>query len=251
MIVDALQEQFGIVNTLAAADDFAVAFGREQIDTERNFGTLRGGLHIEGLDGGGEPIDHDGLGELLGEDGFVGTAEIAAPLDFRTVGLENFYGVVIGDAGERTCDGFEFGDVALQDFEFFAALFENAADYIEDEAFGELFDVVEIGPGHFGLYHPELCKVAAGLGFFGAEGGAKTVSFAEGHGGCFVVELTGLGEVSLVVIEVVHFEQGGGAFAGSGGEDRRIDEGEAVVVEIIANSLDDFVAHADDGVLPL
>ena len=53
--------------------------------------------------------------------------------------------------------------------------------------------------GDLGLDHPELGEVAAGLGFFRAEGGAEAVDLAEGEGGGLDVELAGLGEVGLVV----------------------------------------------------
>ena len=93
--------------------------------------------------------------------------------------------------------------------------------------------------------------MAAGLAFFGAEGGAEAVDFTEGHGVRFVVELAGLSEVGFIVVEVIDFEERGGAFASGGGEDGRVDEGEAVGIEIIADGLDDGVADADDGVLAL
>ena len=41
VLFDALQQQIVIVNALAAADDFAVAFGREHIHAQRHFGPLR------------------------------------------------------------------------------------------------------------------------------------------------------------------------------------------------------------------
>ena len=49
----ALQQQIQIVDALAAADDFAVAFGRNEIHAQRQFRALRRGLEIERLDGGG------------------------------------------------------------------------------------------------------------------------------------------------------------------------------------------------------
>jgi hypothetical protein len=44
VLFDALQQQFQIVNALAAADDFAVAFGRQHIHAQRHFGALGIGL---------------------------------------------------------------------------------------------------------------------------------------------------------------------------------------------------------------
>ena len=99
--------KFGIVNALAAADDFAVAFRREDIHAQRHFRPLRIGLHVERLDRGGKPVHHDGPLELLREDGFVGAAEIAAPLNFGAVLLQIFHGVVIAHARKRRLHGFE------------------------------------------------------------------------------------------------------------------------------------------------
>ena len=42
MFGQALQEQSQIVNALAAADDFAVAFGSDNIHAQRQFGPLLG-----------------------------------------------------------------------------------------------------------------------------------------------------------------------------------------------------------------
>ena len=176
----------------------------------------------------GETIDHDGAVELLGEDGFVAAAEVAAPLDFAAVLLEDFHGVVVADARERGLHCFELCDVAFQDFQLFAAVFQDAADDVDDHLFGDALYFFEIGVGHFGLDHPELGEVAAGLGFLGAEGGAEAVDLAEGHGVGFVVELAGLREVGFLVVEVVDFEKRRGAFAGGRREDGRIDEREAV-----------------------
>ncbi len=131
-------------------------------------------------------------------------------------------------------------------FELGGAAGEDAIDDVGDEVFGEAHEVVEVGEGHFGLDHPELGEVAAGLGFFGAEGGAEGVDLAEGEGGALDVELAGLGEVGLVA-EVVDLEEGAGAFAGGGGEDGRVGEDEAVVVEVVAGGFDDFGADAEDG----
>jgi hypothetical protein len=129
---------------------------------------------------------------------------------------------------ERRLHGFELRDIAFENLELFAALFEHAADDVNDHLFGHALDLFEIGEGHLRLHHPEFGEVAARLGFLGAEGGAEAVDLAERHGVGFVVELAGLRQIRLLVVEVVHFEQRGGAFAGGGREDRRIDQREAV-----------------------
>ena len=188
---------------------------------------------------------------VLGEQGLVGAAEIAAPLDFAALGLQNLDRVVVAHARERRLDGFQLGDVALQALQFFAAVLQHAAHDEDDHLFGHALHVFQRGVGHLRLHHPELGEVAARLGFLGAERGAEAIHLAERHGGGFVVELAGLRQVGLVVVEVIHLEQRGGAFAGRGREDGRIHQGEAVRIEVIAHGLDDLVAHADDGVLAL
>ena len=61
MVLDAGFEEVVIVDALRAADDFAVAFGREHVDAEGLGGVVRVGLHVEGLDVGGVAVDHHGL----------------------------------------------------------------------------------------------------------------------------------------------------------------------------------------------
>ena len=124
---------------------------------------------------------------------------------------------------------------------------EDAGDDVGEEGFGEVHEAVEIHVGDLGLDHPELGEVAAGLGFFGAEGGAEAVDAAERHGRRFDVELAGLGEVGLVVAEVVHLEELGGAFAGVGREDGWIGADEAVGVEVLGGGAHDGGADAEDG----
>ena len=124
---------------------------------------------------------------------------------------------------------------------------EDRGDDVGDEGFGEVEEAVEFEEGYLGFDHPELGEVAAGFGFFGAEGGAEAVDLAEGEGGGFDVELAGLGEVGLVVVEVVHLEELGGAFAGVGGEDGWVGADEAVGVEVLGCGAHDGGADAEDG----
>ena len=60
---------------------------------------------------------------------------------------------------------------------------EDALDDEADEVLGEVHEAVEAAEGDFGLDHPELGQVAAGLRFFRAEGGAEAVDLAEGERG--------------------------------------------------------------------
>ena len=54
--------------------------------------------------------------------------------------------------------------------------------------------------------------------------GPKHVDLAERRGHGFDVELAGLREVGLFLVDVLHLEERGGAFAGRGREDRRVGE---------------------------
>ena len=112
------------------------------------------------------------------------------------------------------------------------AVLEHALHDVREEVFGQLQQAVEIAVGDFGLDHPELGEVAAGLGFFRAEGGAEAVDLAEGERGGLDIKLAGLGEEGGVA-EVVDGKQRRGAFAGGGREDGRIGADEAVAVEVL------------------
>src|SRR5690349_8725222 len=67
VLVDALFERGEIVDTLAAADDLAVAFRREQIGTEHDLGALGVRLHVERLRDRRVAVDEYRLLELRGE----------------------------------------------------------------------------------------------------------------------------------------------------------------------------------------
>src|ERR1700678_535714 len=78
VLFDAGLEEIVGVDALGAADDFAIAFGGEDVDAEGLGGVERVGLHVEGLEGGGVAVDHDGLVELAADVSFVGGAEVVA-----------------------------------------------------------------------------------------------------------------------------------------------------------------------------
>ena len=121
----------------------------------------------------------------------------------------------------------------------------------DDQAFGQLHHVVEVGVGHLRLDHPEFGEVAAGLRLLGAEGRAEAVDPAERHGVGFVVELTALREVGGRVVEVLRRKQRRRPLARRRREDRRVGEDEAALVEEVAHGVDDLVADAQDRLLPL
>ena len=79
-------------------------------------------------------------------------------------------------------------------------------DVLEDvleHGLGVIHVVVEVGEGHLGLDHPKLGGVARGVGVLGAEGGAKGVHIAKGHGEVLGVELAGYGKACVLAKEVL------------------------------------------------
>ena len=101
MFSQALNEQIVVVDALAAADDFAVAFGGEHVEGEGQFGTLGVGLHVEGFDGGRVAVNHDGTVELVGDDGFLVAADVVAKFGGVAVLVEDRDGFFVTDARER------------------------------------------------------------------------------------------------------------------------------------------------------
>ncbi len=247
-LLDALQHQVIVSKTLAPADDFPVTLRREHIHAKRHFRALRIRRHIEGLHLAGIAVDEHGPVEILGDDGLVGAAEIAAPLNLAALLLEHFHGVVVAQARERQLDLLEVGHIAPQRLQLRTAELENALNHEGHQFFPQHHRVVEVGEGHLRLDHPKLRQVATGLGLLGAEGGPEAVGLAHRHGRRLVVKLAGLCEVGFIV-EIVHLEERGGALAGRGREDGRVHQGEAAAVEEVAHRFDDLVPDAQDGAL--
>ena len=76
-----LFEELQIHRAFAAADDFAVAFGREQVRAERKFGARRISFKVKRFNDGGEMMNEDRRVESAGNVGFIGRAEVAAPFE--------------------------------------------------------------------------------------------------------------------------------------------------------------------------
>ena len=97
-----------------------------------------------------------------------------------------------------------------------------------DELLLDFHQPVQVAEGDLRFDHPELGQVAAGLGFFCAEGWAKAVDLAEGHDVRFVIQLARLAQVGFAFVEVFGFEQGGGAFNRRWCQDRGVHVNETV-----------------------
>src|SRR5204863_1085298 len=112
----------------------------------------------------------------------------------------------------------------------------------------QLLEAVEFEERDLGLDHPELHQVPPRLRLLGAEGRAEAVDAPERRRGRLEVELPRLREERFLA-EVVGLEEGGGALARGGGEDRRVDESEVALVEEVAAGLLDLAADFQHGVL--
>ena len=148
--------------------------------------------------------------------------------------------------GKRRLDVLQLLNVALERFEFAGFVFHHALNDGADQTFAQIHHVGKFGVGGLRLEHPEFGEVAAGLGFFGAKRGAESVDLAERHGGGFDVELAALREIGFLVVNVVHFEERGSAFAGRGSENRRVGERVALRVHEIARGANGFGADAQN-----
>src|SRR5439155_20927478 len=98
------------------------------------------------------------------------------------------------------------------------------------------------------LHHPELHKMAPGLGLLRPEGRPEAIYLAECRGGRFVVKLAALGQIGLFA-EIIGFEQRRRPLAGVRGEDGRVDQEEPAVIEKTAADADDLVTDAQDRLL--
>ncbi len=224
-LADSCQQSFVAAHALRAAADFAVAFGGEQVHRLADFGTTRPRFHVKGFDRAWVAVDKNGLVELLGDGGLVRSAEVHAPLEgeqcfLLRVGfllaefVDHLRRVVVGDAREGGFDIFQLGDVAPEEFQLRGAVADDALGDVGHHLLFDFHQAVEVAEGDFGFEHPELGQVAAGLGFFGAEGGSVAVDFPEGEDVGFVVELTCLREIGFAFVEVFGLEEGSGAFGG-------------------------------------
>ena len=78
VLLNPCEQEVVIRYAFRPADDLAVAFGGEDVYAESLGGVGGVGLHVEGLDGGGVAVNHDGTVELVGKVGLVGGAEVVA-----------------------------------------------------------------------------------------------------------------------------------------------------------------------------
>ena len=142
-------------------------------------------------------------------------------------------------------------------------LTQHPLDNVLQQGLGQCRVVAQIGKGNLGLDHPELGQVARSVGIFCAKRGTKGINLGQRHAIGFDVELTRNGEERFPAKKIlrkidlaVRFpgqvhqvqrrdpEQLTCAFRIRGGDDRRVDPKESMIIEKTVNRRRNGVAHA-------
>lgn len=241
---------FEIITALSPTDDFPITFRRQQVRAQTHFGAFRVGRHVERFHLGWIFIDKDGTIKLLADQRFIGRAKIVAPLEIRIpFGLNQLDRVIVRNAREGRHNAFQRREVAFKHLHLRRAFFQNCLHHVRHHLFRNLHVIVERPERPFRFDHPELGKMPPRFRFFRAEGWTKTIHFAECHRVRFVIKLSALREIRRIAVKV-SFEKRRRAFDRCRCENRRIHQQETLLIQPIANRLDDRRAHAQDGMLP-
>ena len=108
-------------------------------------------------------MNQDRTVEVLRQRGLVRPAEIAAPFEGQAFSLQDFDRLVVRDARERRLHPRQSAHIPLEDGQLPPPALEDPPDQRDEEAFGQLHHVVEIGVGHLGFDHPEFRQMTSGL----------------------------------------------------------------------------------------
>ena len=216
---------------------------------------------------------------LLGQETLVLGLQVDAPADgvIKLVAssdclLQDFDGLGVGNAGKvGVCHVVQALDQALvhklvEHVELVGAGGHNVLKDVLEHGLGVIHVVVKVGKGHLGLDHPKLGGMARGVGVFGAEGGAKGVHVAKGHGKVLGIELAGHGKARVLAKEVLapvdlaglgegrvcRIERGDGehlarALAVARGDDGRVEVEEALALEELVDGSCRGGADAEHG----
>ena len=139
------EQQVEIGEALAAADDLAVALGREHVDAERELGPLRIRLHVERLDRRRIAV-HAAPAGRTARDSAVSSGPPKSPphSNGSPFSCSIFDRLVVGDARERRLHRLELRGVALEHLQLAAAACSSTrATTDDDQPLGELHHVVE------------------------------------------------------------------------------------------------------------
>ena len=191
-------------------------------------------------------MDHNRPVEFLGDDGFFVSAQVVAPFCGVAGFLQNLDRIVVGDARKRRNDFFQRCDVAFNQRQFARTILGHGLHDGADQAFGQLDHVFQVRVGGFGLEHPEFSQVPPCFRFLGTKRGAEGVNLAQSSGQRLDIELARLGQVSFLIVDVIHFKEGGRAFAGGGSKDRSIGLRVTLRIHVIARGTLRFGANTQN-----
>ena len=91
----------------------------------------------------------------------------------------------------------------VQESHFLRCLRQHVGDDVLDHILGQFHIVRKIGKSDLGLDHPELRRVAGGVGVLGTEGRTECIDILKCHSEGFAVELTGYGQAGLLTEEIL------------------------------------------------
>ena len=130
---------------------------------------------------------------LLGDIAFVLALQVAAPVhrEFKLIFMlfQDLNGFGIGDVGEFLRLGQSsqpgqqpFVHKGVEKLHLLRAVLQHMADDVFRHIFGQGHVVFQVGKGDLRFDHPKLRRMAAGVGVFRAERGAKGIGLAKGQG---------------------------------------------------------------------
>jgi hypothetical protein len=200
-------------------------------------------------------------------------APLHGVLELLVVLFQDLNGLGVADAGElAVCHQLQTLDKTLVDElvkegHLVRAVVQHIADDVLDHGLGVVHVAVQVAEGHLRLDHPELRGVAGGKALLRAEGGAKGVHLAKGHGHSLGLQLAGNGQVDRLFKEVLavihsavlglgqivqiqrgHAEHLAGTLAVGSGDQRRVGVDKAVLLEELVDGVGSHAAHTESSV---
>ena len=188
--------------------------------------------------------------EFVRDDRFLISAKIIAELRRVAMLVEHLDGVFVADARERCLYIFQPRGVTFQRFELGRLIFQYRLHHRADQPLAERHHVIERRVCRFRLQHPEFRQVTPRLRFFRAKRRPKCVHLAQCHGRRFDIQLPGLRQVSLLVIDVVHFKERRRSFARRWRKHWRIRQCIALAIHEVACRANCFCPNPQNCCLP-
>ena len=250
---------------LTAADDLADA-GHQQIHRGNGFAIVVD-AHVEGFDFLRVVENGDRLFEVVfRKPALVFGLEVEAVLDRVLKGLAALLqqrdGIGVGNAleGSRGDELESFTQTLIDELfenrQIALVVFEHFTDEKFHQGLGEIHVAGEVAEGHLGFDHPELRRMARGVGVFRAKGRTKGIDVRQGASKGLALELAAHSEKRALAKEVLRVArdffigQRGDAkhfarpFAIAGGDDRRVNMHEVALLKKAMNRKGHATARA-------